>query len=193
MMQPDKLPDYVLLVVPESLTKTVNYHDRGTAAVLWGDGAAAAVVSTRHRGRARILGQHPRFQPRRLGQGVRAAIGGHFEQQGRTVQTFGIKRMNPLPGGPEGGIRDGCRAASTSSDIRRTSACSSRPAGSARSPPNRHHTNVEWFGNTGCASSASVISMNWEKWTEVDDIGLVGVGSGSDMVQLPASLRGRSK
>ena len=42
----------------------------------------------------------------------------------------------------------------------------------------RHHTNVEWFGNTGCASSASVISMNWEKWNELDDVALVGVGAG---------------
>jgi 3-oxoacyl-[acyl-carrier-protein] synthase-3 len=45
-------------------------------------------------------------------------------------------------------------------------------------PDDRHHSNVEWFGNTGCASSASVISMNWDKWTDLDDIALVGVGSG---------------
>jgi 3-oxoacyl-[acyl-carrier-protein] synthase-3 len=54
LMQPEKLPDYVLLVVPESLTRTVDYTDRA-AAVLWGDGAAAAVVSTRHPSAARIL------------------------------------------------------------------------------------------------------------------------------------------
>ena len=45
-------------------------------------------------------------------------------------------------------------------------------------PADRHHTNVEWFGNTGSASSASVISMLWEKWADIDDVGVVGVGAG---------------
>jgi 3-oxoacyl-[acyl-carrier-protein] synthase III len=44
--------------------------------------------------------------------------------------------------------------------------------------PERHHTNVEWYGNTGAASSASVLSMNWEKWVDGDDIAVVGVGAG---------------
>ena len=66
----------------------------------------------------------------------------------------------------------------TSSATRPISACSKPCAESARFQTDRHHTNVEWFGNTGCASSASVVSMNWEKWTDLDDIALVGVGSG---------------
>ena len=41
MMRPERLPRFILLVVPESLTKTVDYSDR-SAAVLWGDGGAAA-------------------------------------------------------------------------------------------------------------------------------------------------------
>ena len=45
-------------------------------------------------------------------------------------------------------------------------------------PHDRHHNNAERFGNTGSASSASVISMLWEKWTDVDDIAVVGVGAG---------------
>lgn len=44
--------------------------------------------------------------------------------------------------------------------------------------PDRHHTNVEWYGNTGAASAASVISMQWEKWVPNDDIAVAGVGSG---------------
>ena len=54
-MQPDQLPDYIVLVAADSLTKVVDYSDR-SAAVLWGDGAAAAVISTRHPARARIDG-----------------------------------------------------------------------------------------------------------------------------------------
>ncbi|MFQ5417516.1 MAG: 3-oxoacyl-ACP synthase III family protein [Myxococcota bacterium] len=175
LMQPEKLPDYVLLVVPESLTTTVDYNDRATA-VLWGDGASAAVVSPRQRGPARILGNSLQSSPAGWDK-VTVPRSGHFAQHGRTVQTFGIKRMVSCLGA----LRD-----EFETDTRRfhfvghqanqrmlESACRS-----CGIPPDRHHANVEWYGNTGCASSASVVSMNWEKWKEVDDIGLVGVGAG---------------
>ena len=45
-------------------------------------------------------------------------------------------------------------------------------------PDERHHSNVEWYGNTGAASSASVVSMNWGKWGPKDDVAVVGVGGG---------------
>jgi len=44
--------------------------------------------------------------------------------------------------------------------------------------PDRHHHNVEWFGNTAAASAPSVVSQRWEKWTAGDDVALVGVGAG---------------
>ena len=130
LMDPEKLPPYVLLVAPDSLTKTVDYTDRG-AAVLWGDGAAAAVLSTRVPGRARCsAARSPRARPPRQGRG--AAHG-------------------PLPPGrPRGAdVRDqedraalraparGSRARSgrsTSSATRPTCACSSRSASAATSP-----------------------------------------------------------
>jgi 3-oxoacyl-[acyl-carrier-protein] synthase-3 len=45
-------------------------------------------------------------------------------------------------------------------------------------PQERHHFNVDWYGNTGAASAASVVSMNWDKWDRGDDVAVVGVGSG---------------
>jgi 3-oxoacyl-[acyl-carrier-protein] synthase-3 len=47
-----------------------------------------------------------------------------------------------------------------------------------RVPPEQHHQNVEWYGNTGAASAASVVSMLWEKWTPRDDVAIAGVGAG---------------
>ena len=44
--------------------------------------------------------------------------------------------------------------------------------------PNRHHTNVEWFGNTAAAGAPSVVSMRWDEWTDTDDVAVVGVGAG---------------
>ena len=175
LMQPEKLPDYVLLVVPESLTKTVDYNDRATA-VLWGDGAAAAVVSTRHRGRATVLGNTLDSSPAGWSK-VTVARGGHFQQVGRTVQTFGIKRMRHCLSVLRNEFECDARRfhfVGHQANQRMLEAVCRK----CEIPTDRHHTNVEWFGNTGCASSASVVSMNWEKWTDLDDIALVGVGSG---------------
>ncbi|MGH7818343.1 MAG: 3-oxoacyl-[acyl-carrier-protein] synthase III C-terminal domain-containing protein, partial [Candidatus Binatia bacterium] len=45
-------------------------------------------------------------------------------------------------------------------------------------PPERHHSNVERFGNTAAAGAPSVISMAWERWTSGDDVAVAAVGSG---------------
>jgi len=175
LMQPERLPDYVLLVAPESLTKTVNYDDR-TAAVLWGDGAAAAVVSTRHPGRAVVLGNTLDSSPAGWDK-VIVPRGGHFAQQGRTVQTFGIKRMAYCLAALKDDFETESRQfhfVGHQANLRMLeSACQK-----CGIPAERHHTNVEWFGNTGCARSASVVSARWEKWSDCDDVALVGVGAG---------------
>src|SRR5439155_321627 len=54
LMRPEALPPFVLLVVSEAVTRAVDYTDRASA-VLWGDGAIAAVVSTTVPARARIV------------------------------------------------------------------------------------------------------------------------------------------
>jgi 3-oxoacyl-[acyl-carrier-protein] synthase-3 len=174
-MDPTRLPPYVLLVAPDSLTKTVSYADR-SAAVLWGDAAAAAVVSTREPGRARILGSALDSRPT-AGDKVVVPRLGFFAQEGRTVQAFAIKQTaigferiraehgrddRPLHFvGHQANLRmleNVCRRCDISPDL--------------------HHANVEWYGNTGAASSASVISMHWEKWEPRDDVAVVGVGAG---------------
>lgn len=45
-------------------------------------------------------------------------------------------------------------------------------------PADRHHTNLEWYGNTGAAGAPSVVSMAWEKWGAADDVAVAGVGAG---------------
>jgi len=175
LMDPARVPDYVLLAVPESLTKTVDYNDRATA-VLWGDGAAAAVISTRHSGRARILANTLESSPAGADK-VRVPRGGHFTQNGRTVQTFGIKRMTHRVAALRGEFESDARRfhfVGHQANLRMLESVCRR----CNIPADRHHTNVEWFGNTGCASSASVISMNWEKWIDRDDLAVVGVGAG---------------
>jgi 3-oxoacyl-[acyl-carrier-protein] synthase-3 len=175
MMDESKLPHYVLLVCAEVMTRTVDYSDR-SAAVLWGDGAIAAVFSTREPGRARIEGTTMRTDPAGADKVVVPRIG-FFNQEGRTVQSFAIRKTSDLFLkhreefetetnrlhfiGHQANLRmleSVCRRCEIAED--------------------RHHSNCEFFGNTGGASSGSVISQNWDKWKAGDDLSIVGVGSG---------------
>jgi 3-oxoacyl-[acyl-carrier-protein] synthase-3 len=174
-MQPDQLPDYIVLVAADSLTKVVDYSDRSSA-VLWGDGAAAAVVSTRHPARARIDGNTVVSSPAGNDKIVIPRLG-FFRQEGRTVQTFGIKRMARMLNDLQKQFEDRERrfnfVGHQANSRMLESVCKQCDI-----PAERHFSNVEWFGNTASASSASVISMEWEKWRDGDDVGVVGVGSG---------------
>ncbi|MCP4040088.1 MAG: ketoacyl-ACP synthase III [bacterium] len=175
MMDAQKLPDFILVIATEVMTRTVDYTDRNSA-VLWGDGAAAAVVSTRIPGAATITGSHLESSPSRHDKVTIPRLG-FFEQEGRTVQMFAIKKTI-----------DGLRALEVEFDsCDRTLHFVGHQANlrmlesvcrKCEIPDDRHHFNVDWYGNTGAASGASVLSMNWDKWLPEDDIALVGVGSG---------------
>jgi 3-oxoacyl-[acyl-carrier-protein] synthase-3 len=174
-MRPESLPEYVLVVAPESLTTTVDYNDR-SASVLWGDCTAAAIVSTRVPSRIQIL--HNTVQSNPAGyEKVVVPLFGHFNQEGRTVQMFAIKKTVrcfreiqktfPSSGrrlnfvGHQANLRmleSVCRQCDINDD--------------------RHHSNVIEFGNGGAAGAPSVISMNWDSWTDQDEVAVIGVGSG---------------
>jgi 3-oxoacyl-[acyl-carrier-protein] synthase-3 len=175
LMDPAKLPDHVLLVTAEPMTGTVDYNDRSSA-VLWGDAALAAVFSPRRKGRATLIGQRLTSDPGSHDKVVVPRLG-HFHQEGRTVQTFAIRKTSELlvetrdefetPG------RDFHFVGHQANRRMLESVCKRCDV-----PEDRHHSNCEFFGNTAGASSGSVISQLWDKWTPKDDICVVGVGSG---------------
>jgi 3-oxoacyl-[acyl-carrier-protein] synthase-3 len=175
LMRPQALPPFVLLVASDSLTKTVDYSDR-SAAVLWGDAGAAAVVSTRVPSRARILGSEMESSPAGADKVV-VKRGGYFAQDGRAVQTFAIKKTIRFLEALRQDFEQAGRRfhfVGHQANLRMLENVCRR----CEIPPERHHSNCEWYGNTGCASSASVISQGWEKWGPLDDVAVVGVGSG---------------
>lgn len=175
LMQPEKLPDYVLLVCSEAVTRAVDYSDRASA-VLWGDGAAAAVVSTRVPGPAEIL--HNTFESNPAGaEKVVIPRTGHFHQDGRAVQTFAIKKTTALLQNLRRGFQAEGRKlhfVGHQANLRMLeSVCRF-----AELPAEAHHSNVEWYGNTAAAGAPSVVSQGWESWTATDDIAMAGVGAG---------------
>lgn len=174
-MRPEGLPDYVLVVAPESLTTTVDYDDR-SASVLWGDCTAAAIVSARVPSRSQIVDSTIESSPAGY-EKVIVPLFGHFSQEGRTVQMFAIKKSVrclrriqksfPSPGrtlnfvGHQANLRM-LESVCQQCDI----------------DAEQHHSNVVEFGNGGAAGAPSVLSMNWDRWTDQDDVAVIGVGSG---------------
>lgn len=174
-MRSDALPRFVLIVVPETLTTAVDYSDR-TAAVLWGDGAAAAVVSASEPGRAEILDSTLESNPSGWSKVV-VPRQGFFRQDGQSVQKFAIKAMSGML---ERVQREHTVAGRPMSFIGHQanlrmlqSVCGMRAI-----PAHRHHHNVETFGNTGAAGAPSVLSMRWDALSSEDDVALCGVGAG---------------
>jgi 3-oxoacyl-[acyl-carrier-protein] synthase-3 len=174
-MIPEKLPPFVLLVIPENCTPNVNYNDRASA-VLWGDCAVSAVVSTRVPSRIQVLdntfGSSPAGHDK-----VVVPRASHFFQEGRTVQKFAISRTVTLVKELQDKFMTPERRfhfiGHQANLLMLDNVC--ERCGIA---PDRHHSNMEYFGNTASAGSASVISMNWDRWTDEDDIGVAGVGAG---------------
>lgn len=175
MMDPAKLPSVVVLVCAEAMTRTVDYSDR-SAAVLWGDGALAAVFTSREKGRAQLIGQTLTSDPQGADKVVVPRLG-HFVQEGRTVQTFAIRKTSDLYLRHREEFEDDARAlhfVGHQANKRMLESVCRR----CEIPDERHHSNCEFFGNTAGASSGTVISQNWDKWQACDDISVVGVGSG---------------
>ncbi|MDJ0785560.1 MAG: ketoacyl-ACP synthase III [Myxococcota bacterium] len=169
------LPDAVLVVGVDTLTTTTSYDDRA-AAVLWGDGAAAAVVSPRLRGRARVLSTEVCSSPAGADK-VRVPRTGHFSQDGRAVQMFairktaeGFERLREAHAAPERSLH----LVAHQANLRMLEAVCRK----CEIDPALHHSNVALFGNTGAPGSASVVSQAFEKWTPRDDVALIGVGGG---------------
>jgi 3-oxoacyl-[acyl-carrier-protein] synthase-3 len=174
-MRDDAVPRFVLIVVPETITTTVDYRDR-TAAVLWGDCAAAAVVSTSERGRAQIIDSTLSSGPSGWNK-VIVPRQGFFRQDGQSVQKFAIKAMSSML---ERMQREHTIAGRLFSFVGHQanlrmlqSVCGMRSI-----PAHRHFHNVETFGNAGAAGAPSVLSARWEALSPEDDVAMCGVGAG---------------
>jgi 3-oxoacyl-[acyl-carrier-protein] synthase-3 len=175
MMQPEKLPPYVLLIAADVMTRTVDYNDRASA-VLWGDGSVAAVISTKERAPAYVLDVNFAGNPRAADLIVVPRLG-HFHQEGRQVQMFAIKKTTTFVKELQTEYEEPERNfhfIGHQANLRMLETVCRR----CEIPDDRHHFNVDWYGNSGSSSSACVASMNWEKWGPGDDIAMVGVGSG---------------
>jgi 3-oxoacyl-[acyl-carrier-protein] synthase III len=180
-MMPDSLPPYILVVNAESLTKCSNYADRAVA-VLFGDGAAAAIISTSIPSRAQFVDCGFASRPSGWNK-VGINPDWKFYQDGNAVQGFAIrtttdavKSMKNLYGAEaKRFIFIGHQANFIMLDAvrERTGVL-----------PENHWYSVDRFGNTGCSSAPGVLSMHWDELEAGDRIAMSIVGAGLSWSQM---------
>jgi len=174
-MRPETLPDFVLVVNVEAFTRTINYSNRQSA-VLFGDGASAAIVSPRITSCTRILDSS--FHTDASGHAqITIPAGGHFAQEGHKVQLFAIRRTTEMIAQSQAGGGSNFPAdeffIGHQANLRMLESVCRRLG----IPAANHLFNVERFGNCGAAGAPSVLSQNWEA-LESCGINMALVGSG---------------
>lgn len=175
-MQADALPDFILTVIPENNTRTIDFNDR-KAAVLWGDGTHASVLSTRIPGKASVSHTTLASDPANWHKVVIPRYQ-HFQQDGSAVQSFAIKRSvkcyrelaQQLPDYASNtpyAIFHQANVAMLKSVCKRCEISTEK-----------HLFNGDNFGNTGAAGAPTVLSQNWARFVSGDRIIMAVVGAG---------------
>lgn len=174
-MKLEALPDFILLTLPESNTLTVDYNDRN-AAVLFGDAAAALVVSPRVSAPLRLRHSVLHSQPSSWERVIIPAMG-HFCQDGPVVQRFAIRKtvatFKELEGSAGPGRRPPWFIGHQANMLMLQSSCA---AAGIEEP--QHLFNVDQFGNCGSAGAPSVLSCHWDMFEPGDRIVVALVGAG---------------
>lgn len=176
MMNPDALPDYILLVIPENNTRFVDYADRSSA-VLWGDCSTALVISTKIPSKLKVTQTTFASAPSAFDK-VKFPVMKHFVQDGRTVQTFAIKKSIGLIKHFREQLTYEQAQASYFIGHQANRLMLESICNLAEVNTNKHLYNVDQYGNCGAAGALSVLSMNQNKFQANEKIilGIVGAG-----------------
>ena len=174
-MLSETLPPYILLIGAESPTRAINYSDRNTA-VLFGDGAIAAVLSTKVPTRAAFISGG--FDSRPSGW-AKVGIDGDwtFHQDGKAVQGYAIRTttecLKVLQDQYEAEAQRFIFIGHQANLMMLKAVCERR-----KIKPEHHWYNVDQFGNVGCCGAPSILSMHWDEVQSGDNIAMVIVGAG---------------
>ena len=173
--QPDLLPPYILCICTATFTQIVNYNDR-TDGAIWGDGAAAWVMSTEHPGRLRVIHTEYTADPSRAAAVVIDRLG-HFHQDGRAVRDFSVRQTVRLLKRLESLYNaDWSKDVFIGHQANRTML--EQVAQNRGVAPENHWHNVTYFGNQAAAGAPAVLSEHWSDLSPGQRIAVAVVGAG---------------
>lgn len=171
----DRLPEYILEVSSAALTQHVNYNDRSDGAI-WGDGAAASILSPRTKGKLKVVESFFQADPTRS-QAVIVNTYGHFAQDGRAVRDFSVRQTVRLIKRLEEKYN-----LDWSKDVfigHQANATMLEQITKNRSiPPSNHWHNAAEIGNQAAAGAPASLAMHWDEITPGMRIVVAVVGAG---------------
>jgi 3-oxoacyl-[acyl-carrier-protein] synthase-3 len=171
----ETLPEYVLCLSTAVLTQNVNYNDRSDSAI-WGDGAAAWVVSAQHEGKLALLDSLFTADPTRC-DAVVVDTFGHFHQDGRAVRDFSVRQTVRLIKRLEKEFElDWSRDLFVGHQANRTML--DQITRNRKIPDENHWHNVTSIGNQAGAGAPATLAEHWDEITPGRKIAIAVVGAG---------------
>lgn len=175
-MREETLPDYILAVQTGAYTVRTDYGPQSVDGYIWGDGAAAQVLSTRHPGRLRV--RPVVFETDAAGADeIQIDSVGHFVQNGARVREFSVRKtceiFEDVASTLGADLQTAWTVAHQANAVMQTSILEH-----LRLPEERHLRNVHVQGNIAAAGCPSVISQNWDRFQTGDRIVYAVVGAG---------------
>ncbi len=175
-MEPGRLPEFILCVQSSVYTTRTDYSSKSVDGYIWGDGAAAEVVSAKRLGRLKV--EPMIFETKSAGADdiVIDAVG-HFRQNGTVVREFSIRKtceMFEEIAQKKGLYAEDCYTIAHQANFVMQNSILDH----LKLPAERHLRNVREQGNIAAAGCPSVIAQNWEKLKKGDQIVYAVLGAG---------------
>lgn len=173
--RPERLPEFVLCISTAALTQHVNYNDRSDGAI-WGDAAAAWIVSPVHRGKLAVLDSTFTADPTRCGAVVVDTFG-FFKQDGRAVRDFSVRQtVRLIKAFEEQYPLDWSRDVFIGHQANRTML--QQVTNNREIPESNHWHNVTYLGNQAGAGSAASLCAHWDEVAPGQHVVVAVVGAG---------------
>jgi 3-oxoacyl-[acyl-carrier-protein] synthase III len=171
----NKLPEFILCISTATLTQNVNYNDR-TDGAIWGDGAAAWIVTAQHSGRLKVVDTFFASDPTRCSAVVVDRYG-FFHQDGRAVRDFSVRQTVRLIKRVEEEYQMNWeRDIFIGHQANRTML--EQITGNRNIPASNHWHNVSYLGNQAGAGAPATLSQRWDDIQSNTKILVAVVGAG---------------
>jgi 3-oxoacyl-[acyl-carrier-protein] synthase III len=175
-IRPEQLPEYVLCVQTGAYTVRTDYSSKSIDGYIWGDGAAAQVLSVKHKGLLSVEPMIFETQPEGADDITIDSVG-HFQQNGSVVREFSIRKTCEMfeAIAQKKGLyaEDVYTVAHQANYVMQTSIL-----GHLNLPEEKHLRNVHTQGNIAAAGAPSAIAQNFERLRKGDKIVYAVLGSG---------------
>ncbi|MDE2038587.1 MAG: hypothetical protein KGO96_03615 [Elusimicrobia bacterium] len=174
--RPETLPDFILTLQVAAYTTRVDFSPKCYDAYIWGDGAAAQVVSPRHPGRLTVEPMIFETAPEQAYE-ISVETTGHFTQNGALVREFSIRKtceMYERIAEAKGLYAEQVYTVSHQANY----VMQDSILGHLQLPAERHIRNVRRQGNIGAAGCPSAIAQRLDALHSGDQIVYAVLGAG---------------